>query len=195
MSQTGIGRIGSSHILTSPQDDALFLLESSMWCTHPFLAGDILSGGSFNITQGKNIVIGTGTEFTLLCNNFTNNNTPLNRYIAYYLDSTGTYGILEVDYVIDDLTLILKTPAFETITIDSVNDLAIQINYYGTPILKEVEISPLDSSFAVPLIMASKYSYIGSTYIIASQRVVANNEGGVEPILITSTNIVTTLKY
>jgi hypothetical protein len=192
MSQTGIGRIGSSHILTSPQDDALFLLESSMWCTHPFLAGDILSGGSFVLGQGKNIVIGTGTEFTLLCNNFTNNNTPLNRYIAYYLDSAGTYGILEVDYVIDDLTLILKTPAFESITIDSANDLAVQINYFGTPILKEVDIVSSTGS-PITTTLATKYS--SNDLNIYDVPYTLENEGGVEPVLVLTTGTFVILKY
>jgi hypothetical protein len=188
MSLTGIGRIGQTHILTSPQDDASYLFNGGYWCTYPLLGDDLLNGSGLTITAGSTLVAGTATLFTLLCNNFDNSNIPVNRYIAYAIGGGG-YGILEVDYVIDDLTLNLKTPAFETATIDT----ASQINYFGTPILKEVCISPIDTASGALLDLANKYSY--NTSVFTTQKTIYENEGGVEPMLVSAANILTTLNY
>lgn len=198
MSQTGIGKTGQYHILTSTQDDALFRFNGAMWCTHPLIGDvDILDGGSFDLVQGKKNVVGVSTDFTRLCNNIQNNNIPINKYIACYIDSTTTYLILEVDYVISPAALILKYPAFITATVDSSNDLASQINQFGTPLLKEVVATPVDYSFGSTLAIANKYSSnTGTTSIVINQsQSVVSNEGGVEPMLIIAENIVTRLNY
>ena len=186
MSFTGIGKTGQSHILTSPQDDAQFSFNSAMWCTHPLLGDDFMDGGSLDITAAT-IVTGTSTLFTKLCNNFTNSNIPVNKYIAY--ENGGKYGILEVDYVIDDVTLILKTPAFESanITITS------QINQFGTPLLKEVEIRNATAGIYATTTLANKYATRDITLYDVPYPI--KNEGGVEPQLILTVDTLVTLNY
>jgi hypothetical protein len=191
MSFTGIGRIGSQHTLTSPQDDAKYLFNSMMWCTHPLLGGAIFGDG-FDITAGSNIVKsgGAGTDFTLLCQDIQANNSPLNKYIAYY---NGTYyGVLEVDYVLNADTLILKYPAFETATVGA--KMASLIDYWGTPILKEVEVLPNLGGSTATFFTANKYS--SNTYTLYDYPWSSQNEGGLEPMLISSTtDAITILKY
>lgn len=195
MSQTGIGKTGQYHILTTPQDDALFLFNGAMWCTHPLLGSvDILNGGSFGLVNGKKNVVGVGTDFTLLCNNIQNNNIPINKYIACYIDSSATYLILEVDYVINATTLILKYPAFITATVDSSNDLASLIGQFGTPLLKEVVVGPIDTASGSVLRIANKYSYNDNFFNNQSQSI-ASNEGGVEPMLISFADTIVRLNY
>jgi len=191
MSFTGIGRIGSQHTLTSTQDDAKYLFNSVMWCTHPLLGGAIFGDG-FDITAGSNIVKsgGAGTDFTLLCQDIQANNSPLNKYIAYY---NGTYyGVLEVDYVLNADTLILKYPAFETATVGA--KMASLIDYWGTPILKEVEVrNPLDAGvLAATILYANKYS--SSSNYVWDVPLRFDNEGGLEPMLISKNGLVI-LKY
>jgi len=191
MSFTGIGRIGSQHTLTSTQDDAKYLFNSVMWCTHPLLGGAIFGDG-FDITAGSNIVKsgGAGTDFTLLCQDIQANNSPLNKYIAYY---NGTYyGVLEVDYVLNADTLILKYPAFETATVGAKR--ASLIDYWGTPILKEVEVrNPLDAGvLAATILYANKYS--SSSNYVWDVPLRFDNEGGLEPMLISNNGLVI-LKY
>ena len=191
MSFTGIGRIGSQHTLTSTQDDAKYLFESSMWCTHPLLGRDFMASSSFEITAGSNIVTGTGTLFTLLCGNMDVTNVPTNKYIVYK-NTSSTFGILEVDYVLDDLTLILKSPAFES---DASVGKASLIDYWGTPILKEVEVLPNLGGSSATFAVANKYS--SNQYSLAYDYSWSNsNEGGIEPMLITATtDALTILKY
>ena len=188
MSFTGIGRIGSQHTLTSPQDDAKYLFTSVMWCTHPLLGGAIFGDG-FDITAGSNIVTGTSTLFTLLCQDMQIDNVPKNKYIAYIGSS---YGILEIDYVLDDLTMILKYPAFETVAVKT--DKASLIDYWGTPILKEVEVrNPLDAGvLAATILYANKYS--SSSNYVWDVPLRFDNEGGLEPMLISNNGLVI-LKY
>lgn len=187
MSFTGIGKTGQSHILTSPQDDALFLFNSAMWCTHPLLGDDFLDGGSLDITAASKLVTGTSTLFTSLCNNFANSNIPVNKYIAY--ENGGKYGILEVDYVLDDVTLVLKYPAFESanITITS------QINQFGTPLLNEVEIRSATAGIQATTQLANKYATRAITLLDVPYPI--KNEGGVEPQLVLSTDTLVTLNY
>ena len=191
MSFTGIGRIGSQHTLTSTQDDAKYLFNSVMWCTHPLLGGAIFGDG-FDITAGSNIVKsgGAGTDFTLLCQDIQANNSPLNKYIAYY---NGTYyGVLEVDYVLNADTLILKYPAFETATVGA--KMASLIDYWGTPILKEVEVELSDPSTGGVVSFANKYS--SNTKNLFDYPMINNNEGGIEPMLFTGDgSVIVTLKY
>ena len=192
MSFTGIGRIGSQHTLTSPQDDAKYLFTSVMWCTHPLLGGAIFGDG-FDITAGSNIVTrsGTNTDFTLLCEDMQVTNVPNNKYIAYYNGSSG-YGVLEVDYVLDDLTLILKYPAFETVAVKT--DKSSLIDYWGTPILKEVEVELSDPSTGGVVSFANKYS--SNTKNLFDYPMINNNEGGIEPMLFTGDgSVIVTLKY
>jgi len=190
MSLTGIGRIGSQHTLTSPQDNDLYLFQSAMWCTHPLLGEDFMDTGSIDLTEGSKIVTGVGTLFTILCNDIQMNNVPLNKYIAYRKGTS--YGILEVDYVLDDATLVLKYPAFETI--GTINKASL-IDYWGTPILKEVEVRNGSQSGTAPVnyTYANKYSYNESAMWDVPFTV--SNEGGVEPMLISTTDILTILKY
>lgn len=193
MSFTGIGRIGSQHTLTSPQDDTLYLFNGAMWCTHPLLGDDFLGGSEMQLTAGSKIATGSGgTAFTLLCQDIQTNNSPLNKYIAYY---NGTsYGVLEVDYVLDDVTLILKYPAFETADIKSTE--ASLIDYWGTPILKEVEVrSQASAGFAhVALTIANKYS--SNTNQLWDVPYTTANEGGLEPMLVTGDGtVLVILKY
>ena len=190
MSFTGIGRIGSQHTLTSPQDNAKYLFESSMWCTHPLLGDEFIGASSFEITAGSNIVTGTGTLFTLLCGNMDVTNVPTNKYIVYK-NTSSTFGILEVDYVLDDLTLILKYPAFESDA--SVKKVSL-IDYWGTPILKEVEVVLSDPSTGGVVSFANKYS--SNTKNLFDYPMINNNEGGLEPMLFTGDgSVVVTLKY
>jgi len=188
MSLTGIGRIGSQHTLTSPQDNDLYLFQSAMWCTHPLLGEDFMDTGSIDLTEGSKIVTGVGTLFTILCNDIQMNNVPLNKYIAYRKGTS--YGILEVDYVLDDATLVLKYPAFETI--GTINKASL-IDYWGTPILKEVEVKETIGSL-IEVTVANKYST--NTISLFDYPYLANNEGGLEPMLITSsTDLAVILKY
>ena len=85
MSFTGIGRIGSQHTLTSTQDDAKYLFNTVMWCTHPLLGNAFMGGNDINITAGSNIVTAgtTPAAFALLCEDMEVTNVPVNRYIAY----------------------------------------------------------------------------------------------------------------
>jgi hypothetical protein len=181
MSFTGIGRIGSQHTLTSTQDDDLYLFNSAMWCTHPFShrQGEWVGDG-FDITEGSLIVVSTNplsSDLTLLCENFDNSNQPYNKYLAY--ENSGSYGILEVDYVLSKDTLILKYPAFETASVTN----ASQIAYWETPILKEVVVRNYNAGLA-PLIanIANKYSINNIT--VYDVPYIVENEGGVEPMLI-----------
>lgn len=190
MSFTGIGRIGSQHTLTSPQDNDLYLFNSAMWCTHPFDNGQEIFAEGFDLTEGSKIVTagGAGTDFTLLCQDIQTNNSPLNKYIAYYNDTT--YGIIEVDYVLNASTLILKYPAFETATVSTVG----LIDYWNTPILKEVEVLPNLGGSTASFSVANKYST--NAYTLFDIPWTASNEGGVEPMLITATtDALTILKY
>lgn len=191
MSFTGIGRIGSQHTLTSPQDDALYLFNSAMWCTHPLLGDDFLGGNEMQLIKGSKIATGSGgTAFTLLCQDIQTNNSPLNKYIAYYNDTT--YRVLEVDYVLDDATLILKYPAFETVSVQ--NGKASLIDYWNSPILKEVEVLPNLGESSVTFSVANKYST--NTYSLFDYPWLSQNEGGLEPMLISSTiDVITILKY
>ena len=192
MSFTGIGRIGSQHTLTSPQDKTLYLFDSAMWCTHPFSQrqGEWVGDG-FDITEGSLIVVSTNplsSDLTLLCENFDNSNQPYNKYLAY--KNSGSYGILEVDYVLSKDTLILKYPAFETATVKT----ASQIAYWETPILKEVEVrNPLDAGVvAATIVYANKYS--SSSNYVWDVPLRFDNEGGLEPMLISNNGLVI-LKY
>lgn len=180
MSFTGIGRIGSQHTLTSPQDNTLYLFNGTYWCTHPLL--DIAFVGSqIDTTEGSKVVTGIGSSFTELCNDIQTNNIPLNKYIAF--DSGTGLGILEVDYVIDNTTLILKQPAIATITIAS--DKAKLINYWGTPILKEITATPATGGSGTnPLVIVNKYS--SNTYTLFDNPWTETNEGGLEPMLFTA---------
>lgn len=191
MSFTGIGRIGSQHTLTSPQDNDLYLFNSAMWCTHPLLGGDFLNGDQLLLASESKIVTSNGgtAAFTLLCQDIQTNNAPINKYLAYY--NGTTYGILEVDYVIDDNTLILKYPSFEAVVIST----ASLIDYWNTPILKEVEVrNTIDAGvFGAPLVYANKYSQ--TTINIWDVPWSYGNEGGVEPMLITNNAVTTILKY
>jgi len=194
MSFTGIGRIGSQHTLTSPQDNAKYLFNSVMWCTHPFShrQGEWVGDG-FDITEGSLIVVSTNplsSDLTLLCENFDNSNQPYNKYLAY--ENSGSYGILEVDYVLSKDTLILKYPAFETASVKN----ASLIDYWGTPILKEVEVrNGVSAGFVpVPLIIVNKYS--SNVNQLWDVPYTASNEGGVEPMLFTGDGtILVILKY
>jgi len=188
MSFTGIGRIGSQHTLTSSQDDDLYLFNGAMWCTHPLLGKDFMDSGTLDTTEGSKIVTGTGTLFTTLCNDIQMNNTPLNKYIAY--ETVGTFGVLEVDYVLDDTTLILKYPAFETVA--TTNKVSL-IDYWNTPILKEVEVRETIGALT-EIAVANKYST--NTVSLFDYPYIATNEGGLEPLLITSsTDLAVILKY
>jgi len=188
MSLTGIGRIGSQHTLTSPQDNDLYLFQSAMWCTHPLLGEDFMDTGSIDLTEGSKIVTGVGTLFTILCNDIQMNNVPLNKYIAYRKGTS--YGILEVDYVLDDATLVLKYPAFETI--GTINKASL-IDYWGTPILKEVEVRNESAGFSAAYDIANKYST--NSVSILDYPYIIKNEGGLEPILISQSGTIVILNY
>lgn len=196
MSQTGIGKTGQYHILTQPQDDSKFLFDSQMWCTHPLLGSiDILGGGEFALNAGSKIVVGINTNFTLLCNNFSNNNIPINKYIACWDEAEPYYLILEVDYVIDDSLLILKTPSPIELNINAVSDSAVQIDQFGTPILNEVEVRDAAPIFNNTVSIANKYGY-NQTIAVGHTPLTYQNEGGLEPMLILQdSNIIVTLKY
>ena len=190
MSFTGIGRIGSQHTLTSPQDDTLYLFYSHMWCTHPLLGDDFLGGNEMQLIEGSKIATGSGgTAFTLLCQDIQTNNSPLNKYIAYY--NGGSYGVLEVDYVLNADTLILKYPAFETATAGAGKTPL--IDYWGTPILKEVVVRNESAGFSAPYDIANKYST--NTVSLIDDPYIIENEGGLEPILIASLGSIVILKY
>ncbi len=188
MSFTEIGRIGSQHTLTSPQDNTLYLFDSAMWCTHPLLGNAFMGGNDFNITAGSNIVTGTSTLFTLLCQDMQIDNVPKNKYIAYIGSS---YGILEIDYVLDDLTMILTDPAIETVTL-SPSKVSL-IDYWGTPILKEVEVRNESAGFSTSYDIANKYS--STTFSLIDYPFYNENEGGIEPMLIASSGSIVILKY
>ena len=190
MSFTGIGRIGSQHTLTLPQDEKTYLFNSAMWCTHPLIGNGSVFTDGFDLTAESKIVTagGSSTDFTLLCEDITANNVPLNKYIAYY--SGASYGVLEVDYVLDAATLILKFPAFESTSVNAAD----QIDYWNSPILKEVEVLPNLGGSSATFLVANKYST--STYSLYDYPWLNQNEGGVEPMLITSTtDALTILKY
>jgi len=191
MSFTGIGRIGSQHTLTSPQDDDLYLFNSAMWCTHPLLGDDFLNGDQLLLVSGSKIVTSNhGTAaFTLLCQDIQTNNSPLNKYIAYF--NGTTYGILEVDYVIDDNTLILKYPSFEAVVIST----ASLIDYWNSPILKEVEVRNGSQSGTAPVNYTYANKYSSNDSAMWEAPFVVENEGGVEPMLVTTTDVLTILKY
>lgn len=161
-----------------------------MWCTHPLLGTDFMDSGTLDTTEGSKIVTGTGTLFTTLCNDIQMNNTPLNKYIAYINGGVG-YGILEVDYVLNDTTLILKYPAFETVATTTKVSL---IDYWNTPILKEVEVrNPADAGVvAATIVYANKYSSSPNSVWDVPLRF--DNEGGLEPMLISNNGLVI-LKY
>lgn len=157
-----------------------------MWCTHPLLGksnGSIFADG-FDLTAGSTIVTsgGASTDFTLLCKDMQVSNVPVNRYIAYY---NGTsYGTLEVDYVLDAATLILKYPAFETATVGA--ERASLIDYWGTPILKEITVTPASGgSGANQIVIVNKFS--SNTYALFDTPWTEQNEGGLEPMLFTAT--------
>jgi hypothetical protein len=190
MSFTAIGRIGSQHTLTSTQDDAKYLFNSAMWCTHPLLGGAIFGDG-FDITARSNIVTrsGTNTDFTLLCEDMQVTNVPVNRYIAYF--NGISYGVLEVDYVLDVATLILKYPAFETVAV--MTDKSSLIAYWETPILKEVEVRNLNAG-STPTSAAVANKFSSSNIAVYDVPYTASNEGGVEPMLI-SIDFTVILKY
>lgn len=189
MSFTGIGRIGSQHILNVnvANDTDNFGFPSSgilYWCTHPLKYSiDILNGDQPSMTAGSKIVTGTSATFTNLCSNFQLNSTPIYRYLAVFGKNSSNGIILDVDYVIDDNTLMLKFPATET---DIMRD-AVPIDYFNTMILKEVVVrSIIDPNTAVVLEIESKFGESAITVAGASYYSVAN-EGGVEPLLITQT--------
>lgn len=188
---TGIGRIGAQHTLTSPQDDTLYLFNSAMWCTHPLLQTlDNIGADTLELTEGSKIVTATGLlEFILLCENFNNSNQPYNSYIAYY-DGSG-YGVLEIDYVLSNDTLILKYPAIATVSIQGTD--ASQINYWGTPVLKEVEVREVVGALT-EITVANKYSQ--NVLSLLDYPYYMKNEGGFEPTLVSnSADINVILKY
>jgi hypothetical protein len=189
MSFTGIGRIGSQHILNlnvaTDTDNFLYTIGGdNYWCTHPIkYSVPLLSGGaSMSMQVGSKIVIGGGSsEFTKLCADIQMDNKPIYRYVVAFGNNTGTRMILDIDYVIDDTTMVLKFPA--TVTENSAVE-AYPIDYFNTMILKDVTIAnnTADQTTNVNLEIVSKF---GSSNIYISNHNVAN-EGGVEPLLITA---------
>jgi len=95
--------------------------------------------------------------------------------------------------VLDDATLVLKYPAFETI--GTINKASL-IDYWGTPILKEVECrSAISAGFApVPLTIVNKYS--SNVNQLWDVPYTTANEGGLEPMLLNGDGtILVILKY
>jgi hypothetical protein len=189
MSFTGIGRIGSQHILNInvPQDTDNFLFPQGVggwWCTHPIkYSVDILNGGQFNL-DGTKIVIGNGScQFTKLCADIQMDNKPIYRYVAYIGKNNGNALILDVDYVIDDNTMVLKFPAVETELVQ----VAYPVDYFNTMILKDVTINNISGDYNTPIVLelGSKF---GETVItlLGDRNYHVENEGGVEPLLITA---------
>jgi hypothetical protein len=188
MSFTGIGRIGSQHILnlnvTADTDNFGFPSGGGWWCTHPLkYSVDILDGDQPDMTAGSKIVTGTAALFTNLCSDFQLNSTPIYKYIAVQAKGSGNVMILEVDYVIDDNNIALKFPATETDQII----IGVPIDYFNTMILKEVVVkSIIDPNTQIVLEIGSKFGESSFVVAGASYYSVAN-EGGVEPLLITQT--------
>jgi hypothetical protein len=188
MSFTGIGRIGSQHILNvNIQNDVenfAFPLTQEYWCTHPIkYSVDINNGTDITLTAGSKIVTGTGTLFTNLCADIQMDNKPIWRYVACIAKNTGVPLILDIDYVIDDETMVLKFAS--PYTDDGGNSYP--IDYFNTMILKDVTIMNelSDANIAVGLILGSKF---GSSEInvVGSRSHNIANEGGVEPILVSA---------
>lgn len=191
MSFTGIGRIGSQHILNinvSQDVDNFFFPQGASpgwWCTHPLkYSVDILNGGTMTV-DGTKIVTGSGCQFTNLCADIQMDNKPIYRYVAYFGDNNGNALILDIDYVIDDNTMVLKFPSTE---FENNIKNAAPIDYFNTMILKEVTINNMTIDYSVPLILelGSKF---GETIItlLGDRSHHVENEGGVEPLLITQT--------
>jgi hypothetical protein len=187
MSFTGIGRIGSQHILNvniqNDVDNFGFPSGGGWWCTHPLkYSVDILDGDQPQMTAGSKIVTGTAALFTNLCSNFQLNSTPIYKYIAVQSKNSQNIMILEVDYVVDDNTIVLKFPAPETDLIQ----FGVPIDYFNTMILKEVVVRSItDPVTPVVLEIGSKFGESSITVVGASYYSVAN-EGGVEPLLFTA---------
>lgn len=189
MSFTGIGRIGSQHILNiniqSDTDNFQFPQAGGWWCTHPIKYSlDILDGDNPQMTAGSKIVTASESAlFTNLCSDFQLNSTPIYKYIAVQAKNSGNVMILEVDYVVNNNTIVLKFPATETDTFD----FGYPIDYFNTMILKEVVVkSNSDPSVSVSLEIGSKFGESTINIAGANYHTVAN-EGGVEPLLITQT--------
>ena len=188
MSFTGIGRIGSQHILnvnvTADNENFRFPNTSgTWWCTHPIkYSVNIAGSGSFALVEGSKIVIGTATLFTNLCADIQMDNKPIWRYVVTLGISTGNAIVLDVDYVIDDTTMVLKFPA---VFAESFASQAYPVDYFNTMILKDVTINNITTDYttSVPLELLSKF---GETVInlIGDRNFHVENEGGVEPLLI-----------
>lgn len=188
MSFTGIGRIGSQHILnvnvTADNENFRFPQTSgSWWCTHPIkYSVNIAGSGSFALVEGSKIVTGSGTLFTNLCADIQMDNKPIWRYVVAFGTNTNNYMVLDVDYVIDDTTMVLKFPAVFS---DNSASPAYPIDYFNTMILKEVTINNITTDYTtpVPLELLSKF---GETVInlVGDRNFHVENEGGVEPLLI-----------
>jgi hypothetical protein len=188
MSFTGIGRIGSQHILNVniqyDTDNFGFPYGAALcWCTHPLkYSVDILDGDEPVMTAGSKIVTGTAALFTNLCSDFQLNSTPIYKYIAVQAKNSSNFFILEVDYVVDDNTIVLKFPAPETDLIQ----YGVPIDYFNTMILKEVVVKSIaDPLTTVILEIGSKFGESSIVIVGASYYSVAN-EGGVEPLLFTA---------
>lgn len=186
MSFTGIGRIGSQHILNigiaNDTENFGFPTGLAYWCTHPIKYSiDILDGNNLNLTAGSKIVTGTGTLFTNLCADIQIDNKPIYRYIAVIAKNLAIPLILDIDYVIDNETMVLK---FASPYTDDASEVS-PIDYFNTMILKEVSIINVSVAIdnSTPLTIGSKF---GNSYINigGSRSYNINNEGGVEPVLI-----------
>lgn len=190
MSFTGIGRIGSQHILNLNivADTANFLYTiggDNYWCTHPikYSVPILQIGASMSMQVGSKIVIGSaGSEFTKLCADIQMDNKPIWRYVVAYGNNTSTRMVLDIDYVIDDFTMVLKFPA---IVSENSAAEAYPIDYFNTMILKDVTIAnnTVDATTNINVPIISKF---GTSNIFISTHNVAN-EGGVEPLLILAT--------
>jgi hypothetical protein len=191
MSFTGIGRIGSQHILNLnvTQDTENFLFPQAIgafnwWCTHPIkYSVPITSGGtSLAILEGNKIVTGLGTQFTNLCADIQMDNKPIYRYVVGFGNNTNNPVVLDIDYVIDDTTMVLKFPApFDDASVIN----AYPIDYFNTMILKQVTINNMNDDYTAAIILELE-SKFGETVInlIGSRNFNVENEGGVEPLLI-----------
>jgi hypothetical protein len=190
MSFTGIGRIGSQHILNlnNSEDTENFLYTtggSNFWCTHPIkYSVDILDGGAIILTAGSKIVIGSGTLFTRLCADIQMDNKPIWRYVVGFSNGSNNPVVLDVDYVVDDETMVLKFPA-----VSNENPVfnVYPVDYFNTMILKQVTINNLNLDYTDPIVLELE-SKFGETIIslIGSRNFNVENEGGVEPLLITA---------
>jgi len=190
MSFTGIGRIGSQHILNLnvTQDTDNFLYSAGggndVWCTHPikYSVPIVGVGASMSMQMGSKIIIGSGTEFTKLCADIQMDNKPIWRYVVAFGTNTNNYMVLDVDYVIDDTTMVLKFPATDT---DNAAIDAYPVDYFNTMILKEVTINNINDDYTA-LVILNLYSKFGETNInlIGDRNFRVENEGGVEPLLI-----------